>query len=57
MQSIAEHKAMRGGTTNYTVNVQGGMATAAEIGKVTNDGLRAFARQNGPLDLPIAGFR
>jgi hypothetical protein len=57
MQRIAEHKAMRGGTTNYTVNVQGGMATAAEIGKVTNDGLRAFARQNGPLDLPIAGFR
>ena len=57
MASVAEHKAMRGGTTNYTVNVQGGMATAAEIGKVTNDGLRAFARQNGPLDLPIAGFR
>lgn len=57
MQSIAEHQAMRGGTTNYTVNVQGGLATAAEIGKVTNDGLRAFARQNGPLDLPIAGFR
>ena len=57
MASIAEHKAMRGGTTNYTVNVQGGLATAAEIGKVTNDGLRAFARQNGPLDLPIAGFR
>jgi hypothetical protein len=55
--SVAEHKAMRGGTTNYTVNVQGGLATAAEIGKVTNDGLRAFARQNGPLDLPIAGFR
>jgi hypothetical protein len=57
MQSIAEHKAMRGGTTNYTVNVNGGMATAAEIGRVTNNGLRAFARENGPLDLPIAGFR
>lgn len=57
MQSIAEHQAMRGVTQNYTVNVQGGLATAAEIGKVTNDGLRAFARQNGPLDLPIAGFR
>ena len=56
MQSIAEHQAMRGGTTNYTVNVQGGLATAAEIGRVTNDGLRAFARQNGPLDLPIAGL-
>jgi len=56
MQSVAEHKAMRGGTTNYTVNVQGGLATAAEIGRVTQDGLRAFARQNGPLDLPIAGI-
>jgi uncharacterized protein YukE len=55
--SIAEHQAMRGGVTNYTVNVQGGLATSAEIGRVTQDGLRAFARQNGPLDLPIAGFR
>jgi len=57
IQSMEEHRAMRGGTTNYTVNVQGGMATAAEIGRVTNNGLRAFARENGPLDLPIAGFR
>lgn len=56
MAGIAEFKAMRGVTNNYTVNVQGGMATAAEIGRVTNDGLRAFARQNGPLDLPIAGL-
>jgi hypothetical protein len=56
MASIAEHQAARG-VTNYTVNVSGGLATAAEIGRVTNDGLRAFARQNGPLDLPIAGFR
>jgi hypothetical protein len=54
-QSVAEARAARGGTTNYTVNVQGGLATAAEIGKVTNDGLRAFARQNGPLNLPISG--
>jgi hypothetical protein len=52
--SIAEAKAARGGNT-YVVNVTGGMATSAEIGRVTNDGLRAFARQNGPLDLPIAG--
>jgi hypothetical protein len=57
MTSIAEHQAMRGGTTNYTVNVNGGMATSAEIGRVTQDGLRALARQNGPLDIPIAGFR
>jgi len=52
--SVSEAKAARGGNT-YTVNVSGGMATSAEIGRVTNDGLRAFARQNGPLDLPISG--
>jgi hypothetical protein len=57
IQSMQEHQAMRGVTQNYTVNVQGGLATTAEIGRVTQDGLRAFARQNGPLDLPIAGFR
>jgi len=55
-QGIAEFQNMRGVTNNYTVNVTGGLATAAEIGRVTNDGLRAFARQNGPLDLPIAGL-
>ena len=57
IQSMEEHRAMRGAINNYTVNVQGGLATSAEIGRVTQDGLRAFARQNGPLDLPIAGFR
>ena len=57
INSMQEHKAMRGGTTNYTVNVNGGMATSAEIGRVTQDGLRALARQNGPLDIPIVGFR
>lgn len=56
IQSMQEHQAMRGVTQNYTVNVQGGLATSAEIGRVTQDGLRAFARQNGPLDLPIAGL-
>jgi len=55
--SMQEHQAMRGVTQNYTVNVTGGMATSAEIGRVTQDGLRALARQNGPLDIPIAGFR
>ena len=57
IQSVQEHKAMRGVTQNYTVNVNGGMATSAEIGRVTQDGLRALARQNGPLDIPIVGFR
>jgi hypothetical protein len=54
--SIAEAKAARGGNT-YTVNVSGGMATSAEIGRVTTNGLKAFARQNGPLDIPVVGFR
>jgi uncharacterized protein YukE len=57
IKGISEHQAMRGVTQNYTVNVTGGMATSAEIGRVTQDGLRALARQNGPLDIPIAGFR
>ena len=57
IQSMQEHQAMRGVTQNFTVNVTGGMATSAEIGRVTQDGLRALARQNGPLDIPIVGFR
>lgn len=54
--SVAEAKAARGGTTNYTVNVQGGLATSAEIGRVTIDGIKAFTRQNGPVNIPIATF-
>jgi hypothetical protein len=57
IQGINEFQQMRGVTQNFTVNVSGGMATSAEIGRVTQDGLRALARQNGPLDIPIIGFR
>jgi hypothetical protein len=57
IQGINEFQQARGVTNNYTVNVNGGMATSAEIGRVTQDGLRALARQNGPLDIPIVGFR
>jgi hypothetical protein len=57
IQGINEFQAARGVTQNFTVNVTGGMATSAEIGRVTQDGLRALARQNGPLDIPIVGFR
>jgi hypothetical protein len=57
IQGINEFQQMRGVTQNFTVNVNGGMATSAEIGRVTQDGLRALARQNGPLDIPIVGFR
>jgi hypothetical protein len=55
--NVNKAKKTKGGTTNYTVNVTGGMATSAEIGRVTTNGLKAFARQNGPLDIPVVGFR
>jgi hypothetical protein len=40
---------------NVTVNVNGGMATSAEMGKVVTNSLLALARQNGPLPIPISG--
>ena len=55
--NVNKAKKTKGGTTNYTVNVTGGLATSAEIGRVTTNGLKAFARQNGPLDIPVVGFR
>jgi hypothetical protein len=55
--NVNKAKARNTGGTNYTVNVTGGMATSAEIGRVTTNGLKAFARQNGPLDIPVVGFR
>ena len=54
--TVKNASATKGGNT-YTVNVSGGMATSAEIGRVTTNGLKAFARQNGPLDIPVVGFR
>jgi hypothetical protein len=52
--SVNQAKAARGGDT-YTVNVNGGLATSAEIGRVVTNSQKAFARQNGPLDIPISG--
>jgi hypothetical protein len=46
-----------GGGSPITVNVNGGMATSAEIGRVVADSLKAFTRQNGPLEVPVVGFR
>ena len=54
--SVNQAKAARGGDT-YTVNVNGGLATSAEIGRVVTNAQKAFARQNGPLDIPVVGFR
>ena len=42
---------------NLTVNVEGGIATSAEIGESVVNALRAYSRSAGPLDLPIVGFR
>jgi uncharacterized protein YukE len=55
--SVNQAKAKNTGATNYTVNVQGGLATSAEIGRVVTNAQKAFARQNGPLDIPVVGFR
>jgi hypothetical protein len=57
MASVAEHQAMRGSSAPITVNVNGGMATSAEIGRVVADSLKAFTRQNGPLEVPVVGYR
>ena len=46
-----------GGGSPITVNVNGGMATSAEIGRVVADSLKAFTRQNGPLEVPVVGNR
>lgn len=55
--SVNEAKAARAGSAPITVNVNGGMATSAEIGRVVADSLKAFTRQNGPLEVPVVGYR
>jgi hypothetical protein len=49
--------AARGGNT-YTVNVNGGVMTNAQTGKVVIDAVKSFNRASGPADIavrPIAG--
>jgi hypothetical protein len=49
--------AARGGN-NYTVNVNGGVMTNAQTGKVVIDAVKSFNRASGPADIavrPIAG--
>jgi hypothetical protein len=57
MASVGEAQAARGGSAPITVNVNGGLATSAEIGRVVADSLKAFTRQNGPLEVPTGGYR
>jgi hypothetical protein len=49
--------AARGGN-NYTVNVNGGVMTNAQTGKVVIDAVKSFNRASGPADIavrPISG--
>jgi hypothetical protein len=55
--SVNQAKAARTGGAPVTVNVNGGLATSAEIGKVVTNSLKAYARQTGPLEIPTVGFR
>ena len=41
-------------STNYTVNVTGGLSTSAEIGESVVNALRAYSRSAGPLQLQVA---
>ena len=42
------------GGSGVTINVNGGLATSAEIGQSITNALRAYVRTNGPLQLAIA---
>jgi uncharacterized protein YukE len=55
--SVNQAKAARTGGAPVTVNVSGGLATSAEIGKVVTNSLKAYARQTGPLEIPTVGYR
>ena len=44
----------RGGGGNYTINVNGGLASSAEIGQAVVNSIRAFNRSNGPASIQVA---
>ena len=39
---------------NYTINVNGGLASSAEIGQSVVNAIRAFNRSNGPANIQVA---
>lgn len=39
---------------NYTINVNGGLASSAEIGQAVVNAIRAFNRTNGPASIQVA---
>jgi hypothetical protein len=55
--SVNQAKTARTSAAPITVNVNGGLATSAEIGKVVTNSLKAYARQTGPLEIPTVGYR
>lgn len=55
--SVNQVSAQRASSAPIVVNVNGGLATSAEIGKVVTNSLKAYARQTGPLEIPTVGFR
>jgi hypothetical protein len=43
-----------GGMGNYTININGGLNSSAEIGTAVVNAIRAFNRQNGPANIAVA---
>ncbi len=41
---------------NITVNVNGGLATSAEIGQAVVDSIRAYNRSAGPARIEVSGY-
>jgi len=39
---------------NYTININGGLGSSAEIGTAVVNAIRAFNRQNGPANIAVA---
>ena len=50
---MAAHQGMFG-VNEIEVNVNGGLATSAEIGEAVVNSLRQYTQINGPLDVAIA---
>ena len=43
-----------GGMGNYTININGGLGSSADIGTAVVNAIRAFNRQNGPANIAVA---
>jgi hypothetical protein len=45
---------MNSGAGNYTININGGLGSSADIGTAVVNAIRAFNRQNGPANIQVA---